>query len=470
MDAHLDRRMPGRPVAVVSLLGAYLCLWLVLVVLLGALVYSGQLRQAREEFDARVTTLHGEINTRLKANEIILDGMAAFLRVSGGNDGPALRAYAQQVLARFPQIHHVVLQHGAVSRPNRLTLAAGAAGFLPAGPEAEPLLQETALQALHRGRASASGMFRLYDQLSGYALYRPIYSREDTRYESALVSVLVRMDELLPQRAPLAADLDVTLQHGRFATEPETWTVTRTEPVSASAALLFPRLRAVRVFGTEAQPFVLTVERQLGWSVVDPLVATAFALAAALGLFAAFGYGRSHVRREAERRRSELKLYRLANFDSLTGLPNRNLFDDRLQQALSRARRHDTGVALYFLDLDGFKAVNDSGGHASGDRLLQMVAERLNTVVREQDTVARLSGDEFVVLLEGIRGRDDAERVMGQLHGCFVESFEIGSHEFMVTASIGLAVFPEDGQQGEALLQRADQKMYASKHPEWAAG
>ena len=503
MEANFDRKDRSHNL---SLLGRYLVVWLVLAVIFGALVYTGQIRQARDEFESHAGAIHREVDTRLKANEIVLDGVAAFLRVAGSYDERALQTYADQVLVQFPQIYQVSLQRRvaadelprfALQHPSAVSAVEVAHGGVAAGPaavgvsylvnvalgpsadlrqavlgqEAAELLRTTAVQTLQRGRATASRIFRMDGpQGSAFALFRPVYSEEDERYGDLLVSLLVQIEELLPHKSVLPRDVDLRLQHGHYPEGGSTaWSMDGLRTVSALERMLFPRLRAVRVFGTDAQPFVLTIDRQLGWEVIDPLLAASFVLLSSLGLFTTLSYGRSRVRQEDERRRSEQKLYRLANYDSLTELPNRNLFSDRLQQALSRSRRQHSSVALFFLDLDGFKQVNDSAGHASGDRLLQLVAERLLKVVREQDTVARLSGDEFVVLLEGIKSRDDAERVQQQLYDSFIESFAINGFEFMLTASIGLAMYPENGETPEQLLHWADQKMYASKHPEWAA-
>ena len=172
---------------------------------------------------------------------------------------------------------------------------------------------------------------------------------------------------------------------------------------------------------------------------------------------------RRAVRHAIERKRIERELSQLAKFDPLTGLPNRLLFRDRLAQAVQRTDRRDHVVALIFIDLDGFKAVNDRYGHAMGDRLLVAVAERLRRVVRCTDTVARLGGDEFTIILEGLRHPDDAARVAEQALLSLRQAFEIGGVAIELGASLGVAIASHAAEVPDALTHRADAAMYRAK-------
>ncbi len=164
-----------------------------------------------------------------------------------------------------------------------------------------------------------------------------------------------------------------------------------------------------------------------------------------------------------ERRRGEQKLRFLAKYDTLTGLPNRVLLGERLTQALTRAGRQDRGVAVLFMDLDHFKHVNDSMGHAAGDALLQHIARRLSAQIREGDTVARLGGDEFTLVMEDVENSDAvvalAERVLQALR----EPASINGHELVISPSLGIALYPEHGRSADELLKNADTAMYAAK-------
>ncbi|GAB4508009.1 MAG: hypothetical protein Tsb0026_05680 [Sulfuricaulis sp.] len=165
-----------------------------------------------------------------------------------------------------------------------------------------------------------------------------------------------------------------------------------------------------------------------------------------------------------ERKRMETELFHRANYDSLTGLPNRVLFSDRLRQAILDAERHDRLVGVAFLDLDRFKNVNDSLGHEIGDLLLKSVAERLTNVLRSRDTVARLSGDEFALVLADMAHMDDARLVAQKIMEAFSTPFHAGGRlTLRITASLGITLFPFDEKEAPSLLRNADSAMYSAK-------
>jgi len=161
--------------------------------------------------------------------------------------------------------------------------------------------------------------------------------------------------------------------------------------------------------------------------------------------------------------RTTEELRDLANHDGLTGLPNRSLLYDRLAHAITRSRRQSSHIAVLFLDLDGFKKVNDSLGHGFGDRVLVELASRIRTSVRAGDTVARFGGDEFVVLLDGVSGVPDARRVAAKVVQAVQEPYRFGSEEARIAASVGVGIFPGDGTSCDELLRTADTAMYREK-------
>ena len=159
----------------------------------------------------------------------------------------------------------------------------------------------------------------------------------------------------------------------------------------------------------------------------------------------------------------EERLQRQANFDEITGLPNRVLALDRLSTAVISAGRHRHRGGVLFLDLDQFKKINDTWGHATGDQLLRMAADRIRGSVRQEDTVARLGGDEFTVILPDIDSPAHVEPVIHKILNAFSDPFVLGTHEAFVTASIGVSVFPDDSDDPAALMQNADVAMYRAK-------
>ena len=165
----------------------------------------------------------------------------------------------------------------------------------------------------------------------------------------------------------------------------------------------------------------------------------------------------------SQRKDMDARVRFLAHHDLLTGLPNRTLFQDRLQQAIVSAKRLQSRIALLFIDLDRFKSINDSFGHRAGDMLLQTVAARLRSCVRETDTVCRHSGDEYLIVLSALHDPSEAALVASKVVQTFDQPFRLESQELSISASVGISVYPDDGQTMEDLIRNADAAMYLSK-------
>jgi diguanylate cyclase (GGDEF)-like protein len=166
-----------------------------------------------------------------------------------------------------------------------------------------------------------------------------------------------------------------------------------------------------------------------------------------------------------EHKLTEDRIQRVAHHDGLTDLPNRILFNDRLSQAIHLAERDSSQFALFYIDLDKFKAVNDNFGHPAGDDLLKLAATRIRSVVRESDTVARVGGDEFTVILADIARREEAESVAETIIAAVTAPFQVGGVAGCVEvgASIGIAIYPVDGKDADELIMAADAAMYSVK-------
>jgi diguanylate cyclase (GGDEF)-like protein/PAS domain S-box-containing protein len=169
------------------------------------------------------------------------------------------------------------------------------------------------------------------------------------------------------------------------------------------------------------------------------------------------------IRDITERRQREEEIRQMAYHDSLTGIPNRKLFSDRLDIALAQAQRNQKKVGIAMLDLDNFKDVNDTLGHAMGDLFLKAIAERLSAELREGDTVARFGGDEFILILPDLKVIEDAIQVAQKIVDSFCKPFLVDTHQLVVTTSIGIAVYPNDGTDEGILLKNADIAMYQAK-------
>jgi diguanylate cyclase (GGDEF)-like protein/PAS domain S-box-containing protein len=164
-----------------------------------------------------------------------------------------------------------------------------------------------------------------------------------------------------------------------------------------------------------------------------------------------------------EKMRAEEQIRHMAHYDSLTGLPNRMLLHDRIGQAIAQAQRNQEVLAIQFIDLDRFKTVNDSLGHAVGDRLLKTVAGRLESCIRGSDTIARIGGDEFVMVLGNLKAPEDARHVSQKVLDALSEPLMIDGHELKITPSIGICAYPHDGEDVETLMRNADTAMYYAK-------
>lgn len=156
-------------------------------------------------------------------------------------------------------------------------------------------------------------------------------------------------------------------------------------------------------------------------------------------------------------------IFRLAFYDTLTGLPNRNLFNDRLSHALTNAQRNQTGFAVMYIDVDNFKQVNDTLGHEAGDTVLREIASHLSKHLRESDTLARVGGDEFIAILESTNEPDTLGRIAAKLLAACARSQSIQAYGRSVSVSIGISCYPNDAHEPEALLRLADEAMYRAK-------
>jgi diguanylate cyclase (GGDEF)-like protein len=169
------------------------------------------------------------------------------------------------------------------------------------------------------------------------------------------------------------------------------------------------------------------------------------------------------LRYAIERKQTEIHLARLAHYDQLTDIPNRILFRDRLEHVIHLANRDKTSFALLFIDLNGFKQVNDNFGHDAGDAIIRICAERLSACMRRSDSVARMGGDEFTLLLSHIENHTDVAHIAEKIIAILSESAEINGYEVVVGCSIGIAIYPQAGRDAESLLKNADMAMYKAK-------
>lgn len=451
--------------------GTYLLLvviWMLAVTLSGWLALQWHHSQAERAFLTRFQELARELDASLNVNAAVMEGAAALVGAHHRLKRPALRHQLRELLRRFPHVQ--ALRVYVASRrdlgPRLLvheTVHTGADNPWAARSASHSNLQVAVAQALDAGDTTASGPIPANGASAGYALVRRVYG---DGLRMAVVLIVGLPETLVGHESP-GCRYHVGLVHEAAPPNGDELSLyERGQGGVVSNTLNTLDLRRQYRFSASGQPFRLDARCSVGWETMDGGLIGGLAIGAAGGLLLALGTGASLDRRRRDKVQAQERLFYLANFDTVTGLPNRNLLLDRLGQAIARAHRSERPLVLLYMDMDGFKAVNDSAGHDAGDDVLRQIARRLSGLVREQDTVGRLSGDEFVVLLEDLEYPGLVNTVVRKIQDAMAAPFHYDGLTFLLGVSIGTAHYPSDGSTASELLQTADMAMYAEKHPE----
>jgi len=432
-------------------------LWLVMSALIGMSFISRSILSADQDFAVFSQHLLEHVGRKLQANEVVLSSYAAYRDLADGHRSG--HAFERRLLADNPQVRQLFYFDDLSDPSNRdALLRKGDAIGAPLSAGTVAMLRDLQQDVqYHQGQLTMRPLGP-DPARSSYLLALPI-----DNHGQRFVGMVVSGAALLPPVAAgsLPAGGELRIWQGAQGND---WMLERhTASRSALEGWLFPRFESVYRLGGDAQPLTVRISWQLGFSEMDP---TEMSVAACLSLamLALFCIGlRSYARYREGSLEREMRLFYLANHDRLTNLANRNLFYDRLQHAITRLHRSERKLALLFLDMDRFKPVNDTYGHATGDRVLQMIAGRLRQELRSQDTVARLGGDEFAVLIEDVDARQEIDLVIARLKRAVEAPYELDGHHIRLGVSIGVAYYPEDGLLIEELLSVADQNMYGEK-------
>ena len=272
-----------------------------------------------------------------------------------------------------------------------------------------------------------------------------LYTDEDDKHNSS--QVLYRKD--FPRYfEAFERGVILSVNDARNDNRTDEFTEVYLKPENIYSMLDVPIMQEGRVIGIVCHEHRYSIKE---WSLEEQEFAIAIASTVALSL-------------EIERRKkTEDKLQHQADHDSLTSLPNRPLFMDRLNQAIKQAHRVDSAIAVFFLDLDHFKEINDSLGHAVGDAVLIKVTKLLKQYIRDVDTIARLGGDEFTMMMTSVKSVEQVSKIAQKLIDILKEPIVIDQHQLHVTSSIGISIYPNDGQSAETLIRNADSAMYKAK-------
>ncbi len=442
------------------LYGAAIILWLVAGA--GALVLylTSSLRTMQLHFHHAQEDIQIHLLNRLVSADTVLDSFAAFHADADLSDQARTRRFARQMLARTAHVQALQVYRDSqpeFAGPFVVSFSEPqAAGYWQPG-QAVPV----ALPA--NGPVALAWATAVPDGSGALMIWRVADAGVDDPWRGrVVVGALLRSDGLHPAQLKLPAGMRVSLR----------WQDGRHRPVFVIGQLrdswpeswLLPRLQSAQPLQAGSDwPFVLECQWQLGWQDLDLPVVGALLVLAASALLSLLLLARRVHGHELQRAARESRLYDLAHHDPLTGLYNRYYLERRLRQAIDSHRRDQSRFAVVFVDLDRFKPINDRYGHEVGDEVLQVIAARLKNVVRQCDTVARIGGDEFVLLFEQVSHAERIRELSAALHDALAQAIRLKAGVVSVGASSGTAFFPEDGESVEQLLLVADKLMYAAK-------
>jgi diguanylate cyclase (GGDEF)-like protein len=498
--------------------------WLILVAMLGVtwLAWNHEHqtvhKEFRSQFDFALRDSVSRIEQRVASYEQMLRGVQGLVVTTGLTNRDVMRHYVEtlQLDANFSGIEGISVIEWVPSLQKSTHLAdMRQRGFADykiypdpgAGEDYAPIIQREPQLGRHRSplgfnpwadpvrrlameRARDSGMVAITgkvrlasdkdsETVPGFVMYMPIFATGQPRASVAQrrahligwVTAAFHMSDfmaslygkLLPGLTLSIYDdihpTDAALMY-RVGDVPEKPMVAASKVISANEYMVVAGHTWMLTLGTQEE-----FEARFGRSAGFVIALTGMGLSLSMALLAWFMVtGRARALQLAAEMTEELR--HVAQHDQLTGLPNRALFNDRIQHALTHAERYGGQFAVIFLDLDKFKPINDNFGHAIGDLLLQQVARRLQESVRASDTVGRIGGDEFVVLIPELAGSDAANAALGlaeKIRHAVHQPFKVDGHDLTISCSLGVAVYPDDGTDEVALTKSADKAMYRAK-------
>lgn len=487
-----------------------LVLWgLITFGVLAAVVWS-DLTYARIRLDQIGRGILQHVSDRALISEAAIEGFAAFVASQGNLDQGRTRQYAQALLQRYPFLYmfEVTRRVSQADRPavrsalskhypgfqirrfgygkdRRWEISPPAAFFYPivfqepllSGPDnvygldlySSDFLRAAMAASFSRGEPVTTRPFDLAEGGRGYVMVRAVSRGSDAAGNAfdvpEYVLLALKSDKLFSALNEAPPGLDVRLWYRGIPSDDPAGEVFERPagPVSRLAARMLPELHEQLPLELASQPFDIKLSWQLAWSDLSLGLMVAILSGSLAALLGVRFYGSRYIENELLDLEQQGRLYELANFDSLTGLANRNRLMDFLAAELARAKRCKQSLAVLFLDLDDFKEINDSYGHQTGDAILAQAARRLQRHLRAEELLARYGGDEFVwVTGEGV-SREGVRVLISKLKAEFQKPVEGRGSYFQIRVSIGYAVFPQDGQTIPELFDAADADMYRDK-------
>ncbi len=475
-----------------------------------AAIFMADLDRTRDELEKLGRGFLQHVSDRALVSETAIEGFGAFVASMDEFEPAKAEAYANRLLNRYPFLYMFEvaerIPHAQREATERL-LGLRYPGFqikrftyesdrswVPIEPadyyypiifqqpffddgdnivgldiHASDLLKNAMETSFERGEPVATHPFDLAEGDRGYVLHRPVQylaGQPPSAFEApAYVLLALKSNTLFSELESRPERMAVRLAHREIDLDQEHCNVLVLPAAAASASevLLLPRFQAQHALDLSSQPFLLGVEWQLGWGDLSLGYMVGVVFASLLIFLAVRTYAEHYIRSEFQALENEGRLYELANFDSLTGLANRSHLMDFLESALARAQRHRHQLVILFIDVDGFKEINDTYGHNTGDLVLEKVASRLSQELREDELLARFGGDEFVWVSADSEEVVVVDSLISRLKHKFDQPIIAKKTEFRVTISIGSAVYPKDGRNITALFEVADRAMYRDK-------
>ena len=478
----------------------------VTVGILSSLLLS-DLDRAQDQLDALGESHLQHVSDRALIGETAIEGFAAFIDSMEMFDHAKAKAYAAKLLDRYPFLYMFEVAQRVADTDREAvesSLAAEYPGFyikrfsyesdrawhpVETSPFYYPLIfQEPLLDrdnligldihssdflklamktSFERGKPVATQPFELAEGGRGYVLHRSVehIGKDPPNAFEANTYVLlaVKSQTLFSELASGSPRVSVRLVHRDFDGDSDNvLTVPAISPTRIETSL-FPRFDKKLALDLDSQPFTLELGWQFGWSDLRAGPMLGVIIASLVILLGVRAYAQQYIRSELAELENEGTLYALANFDPLTELANRNRLVDFLESAISRAKRHNHICIVLFIDLERFKEINDTHGHATGDLVLIEVASRLSAELRDDELLARYGGDEFVWVTAGAEDASDLDPLIERLKASFTQPIAVRGKQFPVAISIGWAIYPEDGKNIAALFEAADASMYRDK-------
>lgn len=460
--------------------------------------------QLEKQFVQQAHQAEQNLQRTLAANEIILDGFAAFIGGEGVSDNQGLHHYVQTMMDKYSHLYMFqaaqrITGNQIAALEQNLSATQGSLfevwyfdgtvkyardeqtslrDYFPiifADPifrrdisvlgldiQSIPFLQHALQQVLHNRQIALSQPIELFEGDTALVMLKA--GDMQVNQETYVALLVVKIDVLRDSVGSL--DNDTYLRLG-YPSGESIFQINR--PQDGWGRSQFGELSFNHELSVAGQNLRIEARRVLHVRDFNLLLVALVLVVAVLVMVILILLLRVHLTAEKAKDAYKLNLYRQANFDELTGLANRHYFQDQAQHVLASARRRNGKIGIMYLDLNGFKSINDELGHAAGDKILMIFAGMIFEVIRSDDLAARMGGDEFVIMLDNLHDVRDMQRVVQELHNRCEWVTEVNGHPVKLHASIGAVIFPDDGASIDELLHAADQAMYAEKTKNKAA-